>query len=216
MSIDDYKIKNDFNITIYNERLFNKIFEKLKLHHSLYRYPLKAEYWEDIWDQCMNERGSNWIGGGHQSGADTLDKVNNVSYQNKSGIINTKNNITTVTITSHRTSKHPTLKDKLNFISENHCDRYVLLSRDKKDWKNNIRSYELMIFESKLLDFHSLEWVKKIPKTGKNKGKWNGGYIGKGDPLKFEARIDGSGTSNQLHITINIEYIGGKQKFIIP
>jgi len=220
--IDYYKTKQDFNMidyyntTIKNKKLINKIFEKLKLHHSLYRFPVKAENWEDIWDQSINDRGSNWIGGGHQSGADTFDKVNNVSYQNKSGTINTKNNIRTVTITSHRTGRHATLEDKLNFISENHCDRYVLLSRNNKDWDNGIRSYELMIFESKLLDFLSLKWTKDIPSKGKNKGKHNGGYKGEGSPHTFSAKIDGPTTSCQLHITINIDYIGESHKFIIP
>ena len=73
-----------------------------------------------------------------------------------------------------------------------------------------------MIFDSNLLDFRSLEWSKHILKPGKKKGEHNGGYIGNGDPLKFSAKIDGAGSSNQLHNSINIDYIGGYTKVIIP
>ena len=185
---------------------------KLMKHHGLYRFPVKAELWEDIWDQCINPNGSNWIGGGHQSGADTMNETSNISYQNKSGQIDDGY----VKITSHRTKKYPSLEEKLDFISQDHCDKYVLLSRDESEWKKGIKSYYLMIFDSNLLDFRSLEWSEHILKTGKNKGKHNGGYIGKGDSGKFSARIDGPGSSNQLHITINIDYIGGYTKIIIP
>tara|TARA_B110000971_G_scaffold137297_1_gene140364 strand:+ start:1685 stop:2338 length:654 start_codon:yes stop_codon:yes gene_type:complete len=194
--------------------LMNSLKSKLMQHHELYRFPVKAELWEDIWDQCINPIGSNWVGGGHQPGADTMDEQSNISYQNKSGQIKGSH----VDITSHRLAKQagPSFNDKLNFISQKHCDKYVLLSRDEKDWKKSIKSYNLMIFDSKLLDFRSLEWSEHIPSKGKNKGKHNGGYIGKGDPGKFSARIDGEGSSNQLHISININYIGGCHKIIIP
>ena len=78
------------------ERLKTKLTEKNRMdrlktklakHHELYRFPVKAEQWEDIWDQCINPNGSKWVGGGHQSGADTIDEITNISYQNKSGQI---------------------------------------------------------------------------------------------------------------------------------
>ena len=199
-------------LQIQEKMLINCLKSKLIKHHELYRFPVKAELWEDIWDQCINPKGSKWIGGGHQSGADTRDEISNISYQNKSGQIRGDY----VNITSHRTKKHPSFEEKLDFISQNHCDKYVLLSRDENEWKNNIKAYYLIIFDSKLLDFHSLEWTPHILKTGKKKGEHNGGYIGKGDPLKFSAAIDGPGSSNQLHISINIDYIGGYTKIIIP
>jgi len=192
--------------------LMNCLKTKLMKHHELYRFPVKAELWEDIWDQCINPNGSEWVGGGHQSGADTLDETSNVSYQNKSGQIQGGY----VNITSHRTKKYPSLEEKVDFISQNHCDKYALLSRDESEWEKGIKSYYLMIFDSSLLDFRSLEWSKHILKTGKKKGEHNGGYIGEGDAGTFSARIDGPGTSNQLHISINIDYIGGYTKVIIP
>ena len=203
---------NYTEMEIQEKILIDCLKKKIIKHHELYRYPVKAELWEDIWDQCINPNGSKWKGGGHQSTADTHDETLKVSYQNKSGQIDGHY----VNITSHRTKKHITFEEKLEFISQNHCDKYVLLSRDENEWKNNIKAYYLMIFDSNLLDFHSLEWVPHILKTGKKKGEHNGGYIGNGDPQKFTARIDGPGSSNQLHIKINIDYIGGYTKIIIP
>jgi hypothetical protein len=152
-------------------------------------------------------------GGGHQSGADTHHNLTNIRYQNKSGQIKGNN----VHITSHRTKNAgKEIEKKLEFISKDHCDKYVLLSRDENEWKNGIKSYKLMIFDSKLINFKKLIWEPSIPTRGKNKNKHNGGYIGKGVESEYNARIDGEGTSNQLHIEINLDYIGGFHNFIIP
>ena len=218
MIIDYYKTKKDFtlinyyNITIYNERLLRDIYHKLKLHHLVYRFPVKAEYWEDIWDQCINPSGSDWKGGGHQSGADTTHDQSKIRYQNKSGqIINNR-----VHITSHRTKNAGNkLEKKLEFISKDYCDKYVLLSRNEKEWKKGIQSYKLIIFNSDLINFRKLNWSKIIPTKGKNKGKHNGGYIGKGKKNEYEAKIDGPGTSNQLHINLDLTYVGGYYNFIL-
>jgi len=201
------------NISIKNPILIKRLENKLTWYHSGLRFPVKAEIWEDIWEQSINLNNSEWIGGGHQSGADTIHNNSKQECQNKSGTI--KNNI--VSITSHRTKNAgSSIEEKLDFISEKRWDKYVLLSRDKKDWKNGIKSYQLMVFNSSLINFRELTWEKYIPKKGKNKGKHNGGYIGNGDSDKFTAKIDGSGSSYQLHININIDYIGGYHKFIIP
>ena len=69
-------------------------------------------------------------------------------YQNKSGQL--LENKTKVRISSHRTSKYKTLEDKINFISKKHCDKYVLLSRDEKEWEVGKKIYYLMIFDSSL------------------------------------------------------------------
>lgn len=209
----DHGMINYYNISIQNEMLMKKIYEKLQWHHSGYRYPLKAEYWEDIWDQCINPDGSDWVGGGHQSGADTEHNITKIRYQNKSGTINDD----IVSFTSHRLkSRGETLEEKIEFISKDHCDKYVLLSRDKNKWKKDIKSYTLMIFDSKLIDFSSLKWHSDIPKIGKNKDTHIGKYKGVDENNNYSARIDGPGTSHQLHIDIKLDYIGGYHEFIIP
>jgi len=234
--------------------LMNCLISKLIYHHGQYRVPVTAGNWEDIWDQCINPNGSDWVGGGHQSGADTMDGGSNISYQNKSGQIEkgktilesmnvkdlkklAKNHVIkpfsklkkleliskliengenneyikkeAVTFTSHRTSTYETLDDKINFITKKHCDKYVLLSRKKEEWEK-MRSpyiYYLMIFDASKIDLSkdSLEWNKKGNK-----------YEGKNENKPYHAWINGPKTSDQLNITINIDYIGGYTKIIIP
>jgi len=67
-----------------------QIEEKLKLHHSLYRFPVKAELWEDIFDQSINGMYSNWNVGGHDVGTDVICESVGTKYENKSGDINIK------------------------------------------------------------------------------------------------------------------------------
>ena len=47
-----------------NKEIVNEITKKIKQHHDLYRFPVKAELWEDIFDQAINGWDSNWDGGG--------------------------------------------------------------------------------------------------------------------------------------------------------
>ena len=117
---------NYTELEIQGKMLINCLKTKLIKHHELYRFPVKAELWEDIWDQCINPNGSKWIGGGHQSGADTHDESSNISYQNKSGQIDGDY----VKITSHRTKKHPSFEEKLNL--------YGYLDMHKENYKDKL------------------------------------------------------------------------------
>ena len=239
---------------IQEKMLINCLESKITEFHKVIRYPLKAEYFEDIFDQCINPNGSNWVGGGHQSGADTMDEITHTSYQNKSGVIekgktklesmkvpdlkklckdhkikgysklnklklisllieNGVNNEyikkESVSFTSHRTSTYETLDDKLHFITKKHCDKYVLLSRKKEEWVKGDRPYiyYFMVFDANKIDLSkdSLEW-KKIGNI----------YEGKKENKPYHAWINGPKTSDQLNINIDIHYIGGYTKIIIP
>ena len=197
------------NVTIHNVTLISQIWYFLKRHHELYRTPIKDVYWEDGWDQSINPNGSTWKPCGHQSGADTKleNQENSESYQNKSGQL--LKNKTQVKISSHRTSKYKTLEDKVNFISEKHCDKYVLLSRDEKEWEKGNRIYYLMIFDSSLFDFKSLTWTAKTITRGEKKGQENGSFVGTKENGRFSAEIQSASTSNQLWVTADIDYLGG-------
>ena len=197
------------NVTIQNATLISQMRDKLKLHHSLYRTPIKDVYLEDIWDQCINPNGSTWKPCGHQSGADTILENQGVSesYQNKSGQL--LKNKTQVKISSHRTSKYKTIEEKVKFISEKHCDKYVLLSRDEKEWAQGKRIYYLMIFDSALFDFQSLTWNAKTITRGEKKGQENGSFVGTKENGRFSAEIQSASTSNQLWVTADIDYLGG-------
>ena len=207
-----HRIVYNMAISIHNKTLVNSIKEKLTMHHQLYRTPVKDVYLEDIFDQCINPNNSTWKPNGHQSGADTKLETENLTecYQNKSGQL--LENKTKVRISSHRTSKYKTLEDKINFISKKHCDKYVLLSRDEKEWEVGKKIYYLMIFDSSLFDFKNINWSDKITIKGKNKGQQNGGFVGNDTNNHYRAEILNASTSNQLWIIANIDYIGGFAK----
>jgi hypothetical protein len=191
--------------------LLNKLHEKIQKHHELYRFPVKAELWEDIFDQCINHNLSDWIGGGHSAGADVVSKSDklfemNSRFQLKSGDINF--NKGTLRWNGHRTTKHKTLTAKLDFISSNHSDYYVMLARDKNDWKIGKQIYYLVIFNSNKIDYTLLKWSEKY---GKNKNLT--GWVGVGHS-NFTAEISKS-MSDQLWTIANLSYLGDYYKIEI-
>ena len=97
----------------------------------------------------------------------------------------------------------------MRFISEKHCDKYVLLSRDEKEWSQGKRIYYLMIFDSALFDFQSLTWNAKTITRGEKKGQENGSFVGTKENGRFSAEIQSASTSNQLWVTADIDYLGG-------
>ena len=157
-----------------------EIKEKLIHHHDLYRFPVKAELWEDIFDQVINPNSDKWEGGGHSVGADVIAE-NDLRYgifpknsriQNKSGSINLKNQ--TIKWNGHRTTSHKTIEEKVDFISQNHYDFYVMLGRVKKEWEQGKRVYHLIIFDSNKIDYSKLKWEEKMSKDNSKVTGWKG------------------------------------------
>jgi hypothetical protein len=183
-----------------NPSILKKIEEKLKLHHKLYRFPVKAELWEDIFDQSINGLDSNWSIGGHSVGADVICEKTGTNYQNKSGDVNHKKS--TITWNGHRTTSHATIKDKVDFISKKHYDKYVMLGRNKNEWKNGIKKYYLITFDSSLIEYSKLEWNETFSKKGKLSG-----WVGKNKNLPYSAKISIS-MSEQLWTECDINYLG--------
>jgi hypothetical protein len=201
----------NMNDTLIKTSLIPKLQEKIKLHHQLYRFPVKAELWEDIFDQCINTETSDWTGGGHGVGADIVVESNHIfsngsRLQLKSGELNTKNG--TLKWNGHRTTKHKSISEKVEFISFNHYDYYVMLSRDKSVWEMGEKIYNLFIFKSDIIDYKSLNWSEKFNKQGKNSG-----WVGVGDG-SFKAEINKS-MSDQLWTTCNISLIGNSYEIKI-
>lgn len=190
-----------------NSKILKQIEEKIKLHHQLYRFPVKAELWEDIFDQCINGIDSNWNVGGHDVGTDVVSEKDGTGYQNKGGEINHKKR--TITWSGHRTTSHETLQDKIDFISKKHCDEYVMLARDKKDWKKGNKIYYLINFKSSLIDYSKLKWSETFSKNGKLTG-----WVGTSDKLPYSAKISLS-MSAQLWTTCDIDYLENMEKISI-
>ena len=194
------------------EQLLQQLEQKITQHHNLYRFPLKAELWEDIFDQTINSVTSDWEGGGHSVGADVVSENNSLfqkgsRLQLKSGDYNPKNNI--VKWNGHRTTKHKTIEEKVDFISKNHYDYYVMLMRNKKDWKEGKKIYYLLMFESSKIDYSSLIWFEKHSKQNNLTG-WKG--MGTTQPYTAEINIS---MSHQLWTTSDVSYLGIPHKIEI-
>ena len=198
-------IKGDNMIS---KKLVSDITNKIEQHHKLYRFPVKAELWEDIFDQSINGWDSNWDGGGHSTGADVVSEgKDKTRYQNKSGDVNL--NKGTIKWNGHRTTSKKTIQEKIDWISEPHYDKYVMLGRDKKDWKQGIKRYYLMVFDASLVEYDKLDWVESFGKDGKVNG-WKGNK----DGLPYKASISKS-MSDQLWTECDIDYLGTKVEILI-
>ena len=190
----------------------NKIKTLIEQHHKIYRFPVKAELWEDIFDQSLNGWDSSWTGGGHSTGADVIsENGDNTGYQNKGGEINFNTN--TIKWNGHRTTSHKTIEEKVDFISKPHYDKYVMLGRVKRDWDNDIKRYYLINFDSKLIQYDKLNWVEKLGVRGKNKGKVVG-WVGSNVNLPYTAEINIS-QSHQLWTTCDLDYLGKIEEILI-
>tara|TARA_Y100000310_G_scaffold304573_1_gene343874 strand:+ start:631 stop:1212 length:582 start_codon:yes stop_codon:yes gene_type:complete len=184
------------------------IVDKLTKHHKIYRFPVKAELWEDIFDQSINGWNSSWSGGGHSVGADVISEGSDkTKYQNKSGAINFNKNI--IKWNGHRTTSHKTIDDKLDFISQPHYDKYVMLGRNKKDWDKGIKRYWVIVFDADKIDYKALNWKTTYNKSGKASG-----WSGTNDKLPYSAKIS-KATSHQLWTECDIDYLGKRVEILI-
>jgi len=188
--------------------MVKNIKNKITQHHKLYRFPVKAELWEDIFDQVINGKDSNWSGGGHSVGADVISEGDDKTrYQNKSGVINLNKNI--IKWNGHRTTSHKTIDEKIDFISKSHYDKYVMLGRNKKDWDKGIKRYWYIEFDSKKIDYTKLNWIEKYSKNGNLTG-----WVGTNVKLPYSAVINKS-QSDQLWTECDLDYLGKKIEIVI-
>ena len=188
--------------------MIEEIKQKLKQHHQLYRFPVKAELWEDIYDQVINSGSLGWNMGGHDVGTDVVSKDGGIRYQNKAGKIDLKNG--TITWSGHRTTKHKTINEKVNFISEKHCDKYVMLARNKDDWDSGIKKYYLLIFDSHLIDYSKLNWTEYTTKDTDNVAGWKGDS----NEIPVSAKIIKT-MSDQLWTEAKLDYLGEPIEIVI-
>ena len=155
-------------LSLLNPTFFENFENKLEKHHN--EHPdiaLSGVYLESLIRQCFEK--NKEINIKHEAESHkkydymiTKDN-NNLKISVKSGVI--KNNI--LTQSSYRTTTYATIKEKLDFINQNHYDFQLNLAK-KYPWKKT-KEYVLMLFKEeqfKLNDINFLEYKKYW--TGQN------------------------------------------------
>lgn len=177
------------------EKLVKKLVAKAKVKmlkfHELIRIPLKAEYWEDILDQSLQDIGdeSIWYRFRHTLSVDIESKFfGKISC--KGGILTKKG----LKFSGFRTTKYKTLEEKLKFLKIKKDDCYFCLTKNSnKNWDD---TYKLIIFDSKLLNDNGR--IFNI----KNWSVINSGWEYQSKNFKLQIL---SGTSDQLWYSIKPE-----------
>jgi len=190
---------------------FNKYCDEMRillaLHHELYTNICKDVYLEELSSKAFKSIGkrSDWKADcSHEVGRDQTVGDNKIS--NKSGMISIDNNNVTIKISGSRTSKFPTLEEKLDFLNKKNYD-YILGCGTATGEKNNEenllfdfpRRYYLYVIRGSKIDYvNLLDWKEDQDKKGNQ--KWQG--IGEG----IIADIQTKSTSNQLWLTIEKDF----------
>lgn len=134
-------------------------------------FPLKGELWEERLSLGFKDTGydTNWKpDGNHIPGVDFALLEEDVSFSCKSGKL--KNG--QLTISSYRTTKYPTLKEKLNYhdsIQAKPFTHYAVLVRDE-----DLKQQHCLILDKDYISAKSLKWKQNIGTTAKSAGKLTG------------------------------------------
>ena len=103
-----------------------------------------------------------------------------------------------MTISGSRLTKHKTISDKLEFLKTKHEDYILCLATNNDDWKET-KKYYFVVIDSKKLNYSDQDWDELIGIRGKSKGKVTGwGCTSEG----FNAKIQRS-MSDQLWTDIS-------------
>ncbi len=155
------------------DSLVSHVKERLIEHHTLYQSMCKSEYWEENFCRALEQAGfgSDWKPDcSHKIGEDQRTLLNEVSISNKSGSL-LKNSIS---ISGSRLTKHKTLQDKLNFLSQKKEDYIACLATNKEQWKSGIRKYYFAIVDSDKLNYSDQVWTETYGSKSTAKGKFTG------------------------------------------
>jgi len=183
--------------------------ERLYKHHELYSGQCKAEYWEENLCYALNRAGfgSDWTADfNHKVGVDQITD-NGVRISNKGGNVDKD----LLTISGSRLTKHKTIGDKLDFLSEKKEDYVFCLATEKKDWDKGNKTYYFIVVDSNVLDYHKQEWSEMIGQRGASANKLTGWQcFSEG----YHAKIMKS-MSDQLWTTIKLDFCNEIHDIII-
>ena len=141
-------------------QLINAIHERIALHHNLYTIPVADLMWEEILAASLVDigYGGEWEPGSHKIGADITGVKNFGDISCKTGAwqVKPRKGETTLLLNGSRTTKYPTIEEKIEFLSQKKEDHYFCLARNKRDWVKGKLAYKLCIFPT--LPHHEMEW----------------------------------------------------------
>ena len=185
-------------------RLIPVLTRRITQYHEMFSLPLIAEQWEETLHRSLDEVGykTTWEPiRSHAIGEDMrLVGVDNSRISCKSGqFINDRTlHKACVKFNGSRSTRFPTIDEKIGHFSASQDDYYFLLAKHKKF--NN--QYKLIIFESILCRADKLAWTESASKKS-----WNGC----GD---FSAVI-GKSMSAQLWTTLPLDMIRHAHDIVI-
>ena len=149
----------------------NNIKEQVEKWNNFSSFPLKGELWEERLSLGFNDTGydTDWEpNGNHVPGVDFSLPEEGISFSCKSGKL--KNGV--LSISSYRTTKYPTLQEKLDYHDSAEAKpftHYAVLVRDED---NN--QQHCLILDKSYISAKSLKWEENIGVRGKSAGKLTG------------------------------------------
>ena len=174
--------------------------ERLQKHHALYSGQCKAEYWEENLCYALNQAGfgSDWTPDfNHKVGVDQMTD-DGIRISNKGGNVDKD----MLTISGSRLTKHKTIEDKLDFLSDKKEDYVFCLATEKKDWDKGNKIYYFIVVDSNVLDYHKQEWSEMFGQRGASINKLTGWQC---FSEAYHAKITKS-MSDQLWTTIKLDF----------
>jgi hypothetical protein len=168
--------------------------EKIRLYSQLFpTLPIKGEVWEALVADVLK---APWNPNNHNPNQDMVTQIQFMERPSlKSGTIDQN----WLTISSHRTTKYETLREKIEFFKTRQHDSYLCLSRPKNTV--SIHSYSLIHFPKTVVTWDDINWVEKYKSDGKHIG-----YEGSNSNGTIRTRIVFS-MSHQLWIDLDISLI---------
>lgn len=137
------------------ENVYNEIQHRIDLHHELYEnITINSVYWEHILYKSLHVEYDSveWDVGSHKVGTDVICQGINISC--KGGTISGKK-VPRLKVSSHRTTQHKTLDEKLKYLRLPHEDIIYSLAPSGS-------GYRLTLFEPPNIDlFEWREYDKK-------------------------------------------------------
>jgi hypothetical protein len=171
-------------------RLTESIRKNVSNYHNTFDQPLKSTYWEEVLHKSFIDINftTTWRPNeSHRVGEDMrIDDLESSRISCKSGQIL---NNSVVEYSGSRTTRHRTLRDKIDFLATRHHDYHFMLAKSKPF--NGI--YRLLIIKEEMANVGDLDWHS----DGDN-------YVSVGGP--FEAKIVHN-MSGQLWVKLPLERV---------